>query len=80
MMATELNVGDRAVYRKHSSLDAPLEPGDAAFDTNTNRIVSINGENPLCDFKDGEEVRTKNTASAQFLYDGAISCWNRIYY
>ena len=51
MMATELNVGDRAVYRKNTSLDAPLEPGDAAFDTNASRIVSINGEKPSNDLK-----------------------------
>ena len=31
MMATELNVGDRAVYSKNS-LDAPPEPGDAALE------------------------------------------------
>ena len=73
-MDTELNVGNAAVHRKKRSPDAPPEPGDAAFDANASRIVSMNGEKTQDDFKGGEAVWTNEHGKCTILYDGATSC------
>lgn len=72
MMGTKLKDGDRAMYRL-TSLYAPLKRGDAAFDTLANEIVTINGDETLDDFKEGEEVLTEEYGKCTVLYDGAMS-------